>query len=426
MQKKGFCLSLAIIGIFILALLTRSSEILLINIFFMLYLIAGILRTPLKDEIKLSAVRTVKRLNNKDSLLVEVCIKIKNNGNKNICFLVKDLIHENMKIIEGNPHLYTLLAPKREVELRYLFHAVRGCFQWSSTEVFAMDPFGCIQQNILIEAKADFILHPQYKKFKLFKSYPWKTVSSPGIVSTCRSGSSTDFFGIREYHPGDSIRKLDWKMTAKHPHKYFIREFEQESNSEIDIIVDGRKNMDIQIRDKRLFELEINLAASLAEMFLTQGNRVGLSVAGENQETILPGYGKRQLQKILNGLAKAKTGNDGSNDVIYSLPIRQYSAKAQLFFLSPYDYNDLSYYRMLRSRGFQIVLISPDSIKFMLSNNNSIKDNDTALRICKLERRINLNQVSQFAIPVVDWDIKEEIQPLLKKVLRNAGRIRRI
>lgn len=426
MENKGFFLGLGILGIFILALITRSSEILLINIFFVLYLFAGIFRSPVKDEIKLTAIRTVKHSMQEGSSLSEVNVKIRNNGNKNMFLIMKDPIFKNMKIIEGNPRLFACLVPNGEVELRYVFNAARGGFKWDNILVSVMDPFGCIRKKLLIEAKGDSFFHPQYRKFRPFESYPWKTVSSPGINPTRRSGSSTDFFGIREYHPGDPIKKLDWKMTAKNPHKFFIREFEQESNSEIGIIVDGRKNMEINVRDASLFELEISLAASLSEMFIRQGDRVGLSISGENHKSVLPGYGKRQLQKIMNVLALAETGNDGVNDVIHSLPIRQYSCKAQLFFISPYDYNDLSYYRNLRSRGLQIVLISPDIMKFEHFNKDYKIENDIALRISKLERRINLEQVSQYAIPVVDWDIMEPIQPMLKNVLRNAGRIRRI
>jgi len=49
-----------------------------------------------------------------------------------------------------------------------------------------------------------------------------------GSIPARLGGSGTDFFGVREYHPGDSLRSLDWRLTARHPRQFFTKEFEQE------------------------------------------------------------------------------------------------------------------------------------------------------------------------------------------------------
>jgi uncharacterized protein (DUF58 family) len=161
-------------------------------------------------------------------------------------------------------------------------------------------------------------------------------------------------------------------------------------------------------------------------MFLHQGHRVGLSVAGENFIQILPGYGKKQLHRILNGLAKATIKNGNGHKALYKLSLKQFSSKTLIIFLSPFHYNDILYYRKLRALGFQVVLICPDSIDFLLSE--TVKDNKEkmALKLSKLERRLNLDLVSQLSIPVIDWQVTEPLLPLIRSALGRPLHIRKM
>ncbi|MBN1266905.1 MAG: DUF58 domain-containing protein [Anaerolineales bacterium] len=77
---------------------------------------------------------------------------------------------------------------------------------------------------------------------------------------------------MREYHPGDSLHTLDWRMTARHPHRFFTKEFEKEEIAEIGLILDARQRTNVQIGNESLFDHSVQAAASLSEMFLHQGH----------------------------------------------------------------------------------------------------------------------------------------------------------
>ena len=99
---------------------------------------------------------------------------------------------------------------------------------------------------------------------------------------------------MREYQPGDPLRRLDWRLTARHPHKFFTKEFEQEEIADIGLILDARQKTNLQIGEDSLFEHAARATASLAEMFLRQGNRVSLLVYQRRYASVFPGYGKLQ------------------------------------------------------------------------------------------------------------------------------------
>ena len=427
-NNKSLFLSWIIIGILFAAIITRNSDILFLNIFFITYLITGILQMPADEDIKLTVKRTVDKEINDDCYSVNVKLNIINNGNKNICLIISDIHHEDIKITDGTLYLSTALAPANQTELRYTFESLRGNYKWDELTVKVCDPLGCIISEINTKTEAEISVHPRYKKNVPFQIRPWRTLSSPGCIPTRSSGTGTDFRGIREYQPGDSLKTLDWRMTAKHPHKFFTREFEQEKTADIIFVIDGRKNMELKTKNKNLFEIEISSTASLSEMFLHQGHRVGLYIAGKNILKVLPAYGKKQLHRILNCLAKAESGNNNYYKRLENLPIEHFSSKAIIFVLSPFDYNDIIFYRILKSHGLQVVLISPDSFDFAFQQtdleNNKI--GRMALRSAKIERKLNLSLLSQLSISVIDWKIDQTLPTLVKKALYKPMPIRKL
>ncbi len=166
------------------------------------------------------------------------------------------------------------------------------------------DPLGLIESEMILPASATIQVRPQIKKFKAISLRPQNTVHSPGSIPARMGGSGTDFYGIQEYHSGDPLRTLDWRLIARHPRKLFTKEFEQEEIAEIGLILYARQRTDLRIGNESLFEHSIGATASLAEMFLHQGHRVSLHVFGGTMLNAFPGYGKTQLHRIMSCLLK--------------------------------------------------------------------------------------------------------------------------
>ena len=64
-----------------------------------------------------------------------------------------------------------------------------------------------------------------------------------GVHRSRSKGFSVEFEEHREYSPGDEIRRIDWKALGKFD-RYFIKEYEDETNLRDYLLVDTSGSMD--------------------------------------------------------------------------------------------------------------------------------------------------------------------------------------
>ena len=114
--------------------------------------------------------------------------------------------------------------------------------------------------------------------------------------------------GVREYQPGDPIKRIDWKVTARRD-QMFVRQFDP-SVSEHMVIFAEAITTDVPWEGYRSDVLEgsMTAAASIADHALQLGYKVGLitngvSSSAASHAVITPGYGSSHLTALLESLA---------------------------------------------------------------------------------------------------------------------------
>jgi len=129
-----------------------------------------------------------------------------------------------------------------------------------------------------------------------------------GLHRSPHLGASTDFAEHRAYMPGDDIRRIDWRLWAR-TDKYFVKEFEAETNTNFLIIVDVSPSMryGATADDGRISKLSYAcyLAACLAYFSSTQRDRVGLATIDNDVVDYVPPSAKH-LQQILHALDRVE------------------------------------------------------------------------------------------------------------------------
>jgi len=423
MNNKALVICSIIFSLLIAALLTRSGDIAWMMLPFLAYLGVGILQTPALEKVRLSAGRTLEQSRSNGNAFVDVNLSVQNQALETVHLFIHEIIQAGMKIVDGDLSRWVELRPGESAELKYTFTAVRGSFSWNSIRIVVSDPLGLIETEMLLPANAMVQIRPQIKKFKAIPFRPHSTLHSPGSIPARLGGSGTDFFGVREYHSGDSLRWLDWRLTARHPRKYFTKEFEQEEIAEIGLILDARQSTELRVGEESLFESSLGVTASLAEMFLHQGHRVSLFVFGETMLKVFPGYGKVQLHRIMGCLSQANVGLENRTSVpLGYIPIRMFPSRALIIIISPLVSADRQLFLRLRAYGYQALLVSPDPIDFAYPTLAQDATTRLAIRTARLERRLRLNDISQMQIPVIDWQVSQPIFPLVRNALtRSSG-----
>lgn len=123
----------------------------------------------------------------------------------------------------------------------------------------------------------------------------------PGLHHSLFKGRGMEFAEIREYVPGDDIRAIDWKVTARYNHP-FVREYTEERDQTFYFVVDisgsGTFGSSITKQEKML-----EVTAGLAFAALRNNDRIGLCLFSDRVEKFLPARrGKKHLVTILNML----------------------------------------------------------------------------------------------------------------------------
>jgi uncharacterized protein (DUF58 family) len=160
--------------------------------------------------------------------------------------------------------------------------------------------------------------------------------------------------------------------------------------------------------------------ASLAERFLSDGNRVGLLVYGRVLDWTFPGYGKVQRERILRALASAQPGDSQVFERFENLPTRFFPAQSQLVLVSPLCMDDLPMLIRLRARGYQLLVVRPDPVSMELALLGQQPGVDLAARIVRLERTLLQRKLQQAGIQVVDWRVD---QPFDQVIHASLGRM---
>lgn len=421
MNNKILVVGSIIFSLLIAALITRNGDIAWMMLPFLAYLGIGILQTPPLEKVRFSAGRTLEQSRSNGNAFVDVNLSVQNQALETVYLSIREIIQAGMKITDGDLSRWAELRPGESAELKYTFTAVRGSFSWNSIRIVMSDPLGLVETEIFLPASAMVQIRPQIKKFKAIPFRPHSTLHSPGSIPARLGGSGTDFFGVREYHSGDSLRWLDWRLTARHPRKYFTKEFEQEEIAEIGLILDARQSTELRVGAESLFESSLGATASLAEMFLHQGHRVSLFVFGATMLQVFPGYGKVQLHRIMGCLSRANVGleNRMSAPLGY-IPIRMFPSRALIIIISPLVSADLYIFRRLRAYGYQVLLVSPDPIDFAYPTLAQDTTTRLAIRAARLARRLQLNDISQLQVPVIDWKISQPLFPLVRNALTRS------
>ena len=233
MNDKSLTIGLIVFLLFIIALITRNGDIAWMMLPFLAYLGVGILHTPSIERLSFSVQRTLEQIRANGILSIVVNLVIQNNAAKTVNLYIQETVQPGMRITDGELSQWVTLRPGESTKLNYTFTSARGDFSWTHIQTTVTDPLGLIETSLLLPGEAMIQIRPQIKRFKPIPLRPRNTVHSPGSIPARRGGSGTDFFGVREYHPGDSLRTINWRLSARHPRRYFTKEFEQEEIAEI-------------------------------------------------------------------------------------------------------------------------------------------------------------------------------------------------
>jgi uncharacterized protein (DUF58 family) len=347
---------------------------------------------------------------------VTIELRLTNHAGSIRQLLLRDPLPPNFKVVDGSALRFVSLKKGQTLIWKYTFCGSRGFHNFSSLDATVSDPLGLLTIHKELPTSGQILILPLSPWVRRLAIRTRVTRVYSGTIPAHQGGVGVDFFGVREYQPGDPQHAVNWRLSARHPQALFANEYEQERVADVGIILDARAQSNQLGTNLSIFDDSVAATASLADAFLASGNRVGLLVYGQFINWTIPGYGKQQRERILQSLARAELGVSQTFSNIY-IPRSLFPPHSQLVFISSLLSDDVEALVRLRARGYPLIVVSPDAVRFEASHLPARPTVQQAARILSLQRRVTLQRLRHAGVQVVDWDVTKPFEQVAESAL---------
>jgi len=133
-----------------------------------------------------------------------------------------------------------------------------------------------------------------------------------GVQSRFR-GRGMDFDEVREYQPGDDVRAIDWKATARAGHT-FVKKYREERQLTVVFVVDMSASGSLGAGDTTKREQAVEMAGVLALAAMRSDHRVGLTLFTDSVECfVTPARGRPHAFRLVEDLVAFEPKGRGTN-----------------------------------------------------------------------------------------------------------------
>ena len=413
--SRSLFLGLLTYALLIAGIVAVSGGIFALLLPILVYLLAGFLSSP--DEIKLEATRHLDTERIAPHAETLVTVTITNRGSHLEDVTIEDVLPDGLRIASLHSRHLIRLPKDSSYTFSYSVTGPRGGYGFEKVRAVVKDSLGMTSREVRLDARGQLFIFPPVTRLRHVAIHPRRTKVYAGTIPARAGGSGTEFFGVREYQPGDSPRAINWRASAHSMEALYSNEFQQERVADVGIVLDGRIRTNEFAKGHSLFEHSVQASAALADALLAQGNRVGLLVYAAFLRWTFPGYGRVQRERILYALAHAKPGGSEVFSDLEHLPTRLFPPESQIVLVSPLHEDDLMPLVQLRAQGYQVLVVSPDPVRFELSYLKRDENVELAARVIQLERRLLVQKIQRAGIQVLDWDVSIPFDLVVKRRL---------
>lgn len=210
-------------------------------------------------------------------------------------------------VLGGTPHGWVLhVGPRSTIQAQATgWPRARGRVELDRIRISSAFPFGVVVRSVTFSQPGQLVVYPQIWRVRRELLREVSAVGPTGTRSAEKGGGHEEFFGLREYREGDSLKLVDWKHTARLGHMV-SREMTQPSPPRLMLMLNLSGG---ESAGEAACERAISLTASLLCEAQFVGYEVGLTVTGAAcpQFEVRPGRWHRD--RMLRALGELELGS---------------------------------------------------------------------------------------------------------------------
>jgi uncharacterized protein (DUF58 family) len=303
------------------------------------------------------------------------------------------------------------------------------CSRWGVYEVGeilvrARDPFRLLVWEGGFSHPHQLKAYPSPESLSRILS-PVETQAFTGSEVARVKGDGIEYADIRDYVPGDRLRSINWRASARKSGSLVVNERHPERNTDVVVFVDSFSD----VRDDRRSTLDdaVRAAATLATRYLERRDRVGLVSFGGLLYWLRPGMGLSQRYRLIETLLETGVAPTYTWRDVSLIPARILPPKALVIGLTPLvDSRFVTALENLRARGFDLVVVEIDPVALVEPGASEL--DRLAYRLWLLEREVLGARLERLGIGVARWGEDVSLEAALEGVrtYRRYARLARV
>ena len=394
----------------------------------------------LPDSPSITIERDISKTKPSPGTAVTITLRVRNNDNVVYSDIrVVDAVPDDISVVAGSPRAAFSLRPGAERELEYTVIARRGTSEFSAPYIRIRNLSGTQRETTLSSVSGENTI----KCYVQSGDVPLQVANTirTGSITSRDSGEGLDFHSVREYRSEDRISRVDWRHYAK-TNDLTTVEFQEQQSATVLLVVDARAivNATPFVGHPDGVELVTYAAAQLTGALLDTGHRVGVTVLGVDEDTIIslvetdsagfpwiqpesqPETATR-IQNLLDQVYRhwndnttqdmmtanesaTQTASTDGGDAIANRIINRTNTSTQVLLLSPLlDEKLLPTVRQLRVSGRDVSCVSPE-----LTGGPG-----KSATVASFERQVCLDELREIGALIVDWDPEQPLGPVLEQ-----------
>jgi uncharacterized protein (DUF58 family) len=415
--KLGAYAGLASLGL-LAALATRRPELVALAAPFALSAAMGLVlaRRPRLDvEVELGTDRVLE--GDELELRVALVADVGAERTEVLFELPRELVLE-----DGDNPLLLRLADGERRELAFRVRCARwGAFRLGRVHVRAQDAFGLFSYEAALDRRVPLKVYPAEEAVRTLLR-PLETQVFAGNHVARQKGEGIEFADLRPFVPGDRVRHFNWRASARRG-ELWVNEYHAERNADVVILLDSFA--EARRGDRSTLDPALRAAATLADRYLREKDRVGLVTFGGILNWLLPSTGTVQLYRIVDAMLDTQIALSYAWKDIDTLPRRTLPPQALVLALTPLlDMRSESALLDLRARGFDLVAIEISPLSLTPPPRGEAAE--LAQRLWRLRREAVRGRFERAGIPVAVWGDESSLAAALEEVSAYRRRARAV
>lgn len=183
------------------------------------------------------------------------------------------------------------LAPGEAATIAYEVRPrARGDAAFGDLHVRAVGPLGLAARQWTVPLARAVRVYPD---LRALATLPGPAAVDPGRLRARGHLEGRELAGLRAYVPGDDVRAIDWKATARRGAPV-VREWEPERNQTLWILLDCGRHLSARLAGGRTkLDHAVDAALALARAAADRGDRAGAVLFGAELRRVVPPAGGR-------------------------------------------------------------------------------------------------------------------------------------